>query len=138
MSSGGNALCKECGREIVWIKQANGRTHPPLDSLGAALVYVNGYVTNVRTYNRHECDEDDIDTYEITKTTEAGVAAEQSLMLLQYREAKEDAWVVARSRPCPKCGAQPDEPCENLIKRRQHIAAETEWPHAERLPELEV
>lgn len=130
----------------MWVKREDGSIHPPLSIVGDVIVIRDNVATADLAYTRHRCRDEDVLLWEqirISKQTEkteqaeerAAHRAEQRALMKQMASAKEIAWEQARPRYCPKCGAEPNEACENLTKRAKGIAAETSWPHPERLIE---
>jgi hypothetical protein len=130
----------------MWVRREDNSMHPPLALVGEVILVHDGYAFTDVAYTRHRCRDEDVLLWEKVKTSKRAEKtekeeqrterrAEQRALLKQMASARDIAWEQARPRSCPKCGAEPNEACENLTKRAQGIAAETSWPHPERLIE---
>jgi hypothetical protein len=126
--------CTHCGRLVRWAKREGGGNYPPLTLIGSVLVIdPDGIVRTEMAFNRHYCLDSEVEAHLAVKEAEAGEIRERvesnRLVQEETNRRREETWAIARPRPCAKCGAEPDEPCENLTLRAKGTAAETSWPH---------
>jgi ribosomal protein S27AE len=122
------SLCGRCGSGVVWAKRLNGDWHPPLEHAGQTyLISDRGVVQRVAAYHRHRCDPEMVDDW-------AGEVRDRDPYHYDREATLQGQKEAVKGRPCPRCDADPDDPCMNLTERRWGREAEKVWPHFERLP----
>lgn len=145
------SIHKECGEKIHWAKSEKkdhgrgGRWMPPLEFVSHYYVIQKDeesgdeFASMVACYDVHVCDPDKMAAWtEYKSRIDKAVEAEKDAA----SERPPTNWELARSRDqeeargkaervaCPKCSAEINEPCYNLITFKRHgYKAANNMPH---------
>lgn len=122
------ARCPDCGHEVRWAKREDGSWHPPLELVQVGLVIGrgDGVIREELVWQEHTRLDVEVERF----LARQGRRSQQNA---GYQAAREQAYRLAVSVPCPTCPAQADAQCLNLTRRRAGVEVPTRSPHPPRL-----
>jgi len=141
------SIHKDCGAQVRWAHRDDepNRWLPPLDHAGQAYIITeDDAAVLVNTYKIHQCDPDQMEAWQAYKEKLAEIQARKgaepvnmTTWEVRREQLREEAWLKAFKRKCPRCGAAKNVKCHKLTQRLVNEGI-TEYclnPHPERLEE---
>lgn len=146
------SVCNTCGTKVFWTNRADKDRRIPLEQTGQTGWALSDDDTAyaIDIWKRHLCDPADVEHWneerQERERKEAVFQAQRKLAAAQRQAAhqteidayREELWKIATSVACPKCNAEVDKRCVNLIELRKGNTVETQSPHQERIQNLNV